>query len=103
MMIARVLKTVDNFAIRENDVTGRRLIVQEMDICIRRCKEVSFIAEDTVGAATGDLVLCSQSRAWGSLAVVGIIDTVELVGTRVYDKKTKRFTDEAGQKTMDKQ
>ena len=94
MIIARVLRTMDGPGGQENNRTGRRLIVKEMDIHIRQYKGMPLTAEDAVGAAAGDLVLCSESRGSGGLMAVGIVDTVELVGTKVYDKNIRRRASE---------
>ncbi len=82
MMVARVLGKINASETQNNTRPGRRLIVNEMDVSIRQLTGLPFTADDAVGAAEGDLILCSANG--GRLTAVGIIDTIKLVGTNVY-------------------
>ena len=80
MMVARVLKTIDVSGLQG----AKQLVVEETDVSIRCFKGLPREADNAVGAAEGDLVLCSACG--GRLIAVGIIDTIKLVGTKVYQR-----------------
>jgi microcompartment protein CcmK/EutM len=96
MIVARVRGNVISTNKSERMQGMKMLIVVEVDIPTQQEKSHPLVAIDTVGAGEGELVLCvsgSSSRQTQltdqkpvDLAIVGIIDSMEMHGKRVFAK-----------------
>lgn len=86
MLVARVIKTADSTDKKGRSMARKMILVSEMDVSTRSYKDAPLMAENSVGAVAGDMVLCSTDMA-KKLAAVGIIQTVELIGEKVYEKQ----------------
>lgn len=92
MMVARVLRTIYASGMNGDTSDRKQLVVKEFEISTRNLTGMSFAAEDAVGVAEGDLILCSASG--DRLIAVGVIETIKLVGTNVYERGSGRDTPE---------
>jgi ethanolamine utilization protein EutN len=95
MLIARVVGSAVSSA-KDERLTGRKLlIVRPTDPCDRDIGE-HFVAVDTVGAGTGELVLVVQGSAARhtvvtdatptDAAIVGVVDSLEVDGEVTFRK-----------------
>lgn len=102
MLAGRVMGTV----VSSNKVVSLRscklLIVQPIELRTQKLLDDYVICVDDVGAGLGDIVFCAygsssrQSDSTKDLAsdysIYGIIDSIDMYGSRVYDKAKEDFS-----------
>ena len=96
MIVARVCGSVVSTNKSEKMQGMKMLLVNAVDIPSQKETDSLRIAIDTVGAGQGELVLCvcgSSSRQTKltdakpvDLAIIGIIDSIEVVGRLIFEK-----------------
>jgi microcompartment protein CcmK/EutM len=89
MLVARVLKIAESSDKKGSSMAHKQILVSEMDVSTRKYKGTPLMAENIVGAVTGDMVLCSTDIA-KKLAAIGVIHTVELIGEKVYEQTMEK-------------
>lgn len=72
------------------------LIVQPVELDTLKMKDDYVVCVDDVGAGEGDLVFCAygssarqsdtSKRAASDFTIYGIVDTIDIKGSRTYDK-----------------
>lgn len=91
MILARVQKIIAASEEFGRHISNAKLIVNEFEMTSQQVSAAPLAAEDTLGAKEGDLVLCTQRcspESGNTLDVVGIIDSIEMIGRSVYQKKS---------------
>jgi len=96
MIVAKVCGSVVSTTKSDRMQGMKMLLVIEMDIPSQKEKGKPKVAIDTVGAGRGEIVLCvagSSSRQTAKtfekpvdLAIIGIVDSIDLIGSRVFQK-----------------
>ena len=102
MLAGRVMGTVVSSNKVESLRSCKLLIVQPIELRTQKLLDDYVICVDDVGAGPGDLVFCaygSSSRQSDSTkdvasdySIYGIIDSIEMHGSRVYDKAKEDFS-----------
>ncbi len=102
MLAGRVMGTVVSSNKVESLRSRKLLIVQPVELRTQKLLDDYVICVDDVGAGPGDLVFCaygSSSRQSDSTkdvasdySIYGIIDSIEMYGSRVYDKAKEDFS-----------
>ena len=96
MQLARVIGSIVSTRKAEPLLGLKLLVAVPVDIDTMEEKGVPFVTVDTVGAGEGELIMWaggSSSRQTEQThnkpvdsAIVGIVDFVDILGRRVYDK-----------------
>ena len=96
MQLARVIGSIVSTRKAEPLLGLKLLVAVPVDIDTMEEKGVPFVTVDTVGAGEGELIMWaggSSSRQTEQThnkpvdsAIVGIVDYVDILGSRVYDK-----------------
>lgn len=97
MIVARVCGNVTCTGNKDNTEHIKMCVVNELDIPLQKETGRPIIAIDTVGATQGDLVLCTEDNkdnkakeAYAkstNLIIIGIVDSINLIGKRIYQKR----------------
>lgn len=96
MIVGRVCGSVVSTNKSDRMKGMKMLLVREIDIPTQEETGDPKIAIDTIGAGDGEVVLCvsgSPSRLTETtdnkpvdLAIIGIIDSIDLIGKRIFEK-----------------
>ena len=104
MILAKVCGSVVSTNKSDRMQGMKMLLVRQVDIPSQKVKGKPLVAIDTIGAGSGEIVLCvagSSSRQTEKtlnrpvdLAIIGIVDSIDLIGSRVFEKYESNETQE---------
>ena len=96
MIVAKVCGSIVSTNKSDRMQGMKILLVRQVDIPSQKQVGEPKVAIDTIGAGEGEIVLCvagSSSRQTSKtfekpvdLAIIGIVDSIDLIGSRVFEK-----------------
>lgn len=96
MLVGRVTGSVISSNKAESLRGTKMLIVQPVELDTLRMKDDYVVCVDDIGAGEGDLVFCAygssarqtatSKKAASDFSIYGIIDSIDMRGSRTYDK-----------------